>query len=151
MSAFCFRRTYRRSGLYRSVVGSCRTRVVRVCDHRSVLGCWSLTPMRHPLRITDAKPERRSIRPDESGALFGARTRAFHMVSQRTCSSLPIDVVRASRQRPAPPLPAHPTSRSPRTRRLVRWGIARPCSPVALHGSPLAGLTSGMYGYIIEI
>ncbi len=56
----CFRRAYRRSGLYRSVVGGCRSRIVRVCDRRSALGCWSLRPMRHPLRITDAKPEKRS-------------------------------------------------------------------------------------------
>jgi hypothetical protein len=35
----------RRSGLYRSVVGSYQSRVVRVCDHRPVLGCWSLRPM----------------------------------------------------------------------------------------------------------
>jgi hypothetical protein len=45
----CLCRAYRRSGLYRSVVGSCRSRVVRVCDHRSVLGCLWLGPMRHPL------------------------------------------------------------------------------------------------------
>src|SRR5258708_7408508 len=40
----CLRRPYRCSGLHRSVVGSCRSRVVRVCDHRPVLGCWWLRP-----------------------------------------------------------------------------------------------------------
>jgi hypothetical protein len=43
----CLCRAYRRSGLYRSVVGSCRSRVVRSCDHRSVLGCWTLRPMKN--------------------------------------------------------------------------------------------------------
>jgi hypothetical protein len=43
----CLCRAYRRTGLYRSVVGSCRSRVVRSCDHRSVLGCWTLKPMKN--------------------------------------------------------------------------------------------------------
>jgi hypothetical protein len=41
----CLRRPYRRSGLYRSVMGSCGSRVVRVCDNRPVLGCWWLRPL----------------------------------------------------------------------------------------------------------
>jgi hypothetical protein len=42
----CLRRPYRRSGLCRSVVGSCGSRVVRFCNHCPVLGRSRLRPMR---------------------------------------------------------------------------------------------------------
>jgi hypothetical protein len=57
----CLCRAYRRSGLYRSVVGSCRSRVVRPCDHRSVLGCWTLRPMKNLAiwpGVTSVRPRR---------------------------------------------------------------------------------------------